>query len=101
MPFGLTKAPSTFQQLMNEVFREHLRKFVFVFFDDILVYSSDFITHLKHLEMVLAKLRDNRLMINLKKCIFAQSRIEYPGHIISSEGVQADPMKIESMVKWP
>ncbi|XP_028775121.1 uncharacterized protein LOC114732011 [Neltuma alba] len=101
MPFGLTNAPSTFQSLMNEVFREYLRKFVLVLFDDILIYSTDFSTHLKHLEIVLTCLKRNQLVINLKKCSFMQCKIEYLGHIISSEGVQADPSKIESMVNWP
>lgn len=101
MPFGLMNAPSTFQSLMNEVFKPMLRKYVLVFFDDILVYSADWESHLQHLQTVLQVLEDNGLVANKKKCLFAQKTIEYLGHVISQEGVAVDPNKVVSVTQWP
>ncbi|TYK21513.1 Transposon Ty3-G Gag-Pol polyprotein [Cucumis melo var. makuwa] len=99
MPFGLTNAPATFQSLMNQVFKPFLRRCVLVFFDDILVYSSDITEHEKHLGMVFATLRDNQLYANRKKCVFAHSQIHYLSHIISKQGVEADQDK-KNAFKW-
>lgn len=101
MPFGLTNAPATFQSLMNQVFKPFLTCFVLVFFYDILVYSTDLSEHEKHLGMVFAVIRDNQLFATKKKCVIAHSQIRYLGHMISSEGVEADEEKIKGMTNWP
>ncbi|XP_031254189.1 pentatricopeptide repeat-containing protein At5g61990, mitochondrial-like [Pistacia vera] len=101
MPFGLTNAPSTFQALTNEIFKPHLRRFILVFFDDILVYSKGMNEHLGHLATVLQILLEHQLIVNIKKCLFGQRQIEYLGHVISAEGIAVDPSKIESIIKWP
>ncbi|KFK38387.1 hypothetical protein AALP_AA3G106900 [Arabis alpina] len=101
MPFGLTNAPATFQALMNDVFRQHLRKFVLVFFDDILVYSKSASEHRNHLQLVLQLLQDHQLYANKRKCQFGSRSIEYLGHVITAEGVSADASKIQAMVDWP
>lgn len=75
MPFGLTNAPSTFQALMNEVFGGYLRRFVLVFFDDILVYSVNLQEHCKHLEAVFLTLKENQLKLKKSKCLFAQKKV--------------------------
>nr|XP_027099356.1 uncharacterized protein LOC113718666 [Coffea arabica] len=86
MPFGLTNAPATFQALMNQVFEPFLRKFVLVFFDDILVYSATMDLHKEHLGQVLKVLQQNQLYAKLSKCSFAQQEVEYLGHVVSRTG---------------
>ena len=70
MPFGLTNAPSTFQALMNGIFKSYLRKFVLVFFDDILIYSRSIEEHLEHVAVVLDLLKVNTLYAKMSKCSF-------------------------------
>ncbi|MCH79693.1 Ty3/gypsy retrotransposon protein [Trifolium medium] len=101
MPFGLTNAPATFQCLMNKVFQNALRKFVLVFFDDILIYSPSWHTHLEHLEWVLQVLQSNELYAKLSKCSFGQTEVDYLGHIVSGSGVHMDVNKIKDVLQWP
>ena len=100
MPFGLTNAPLTFQVLMNHVFKPYLRKFILVFFDDILVYSKDHNLHWEHLRLTFTMLKQHTLFAELSKCSFGVPEVEYLGHIISIR-VSTDPSKITTMKEWP
>ncbi|KAJ3698219.1 hypothetical protein LUZ61_001924 [Rhynchospora tenuis] len=101
MPFGLSNAPATFQSLMNHIFKQHSRRFILVFFDDILIYSRSLEEHKKHLQIALKILKSNKLFAKWSKCEFGVERLEYLGNVISVEGVATDPKKIEVMQNWP
>lgn len=100
IPFGLINAPTTFQETMNRIFAPFLRKFVLIFFDDILVFIISKEDHLNHLRTVLMTLKDNQLYAKKSKCLFFQRELQLPRHVISGEGVTPDPEKIETIQKW-
>jgi hypothetical protein len=100
MPFGLSNAPATFQALMNDIFSAYLRKFILVFFDDILIYSQTKEDHIQHLSIALSLLRSHQLAAKLSKCVFGVSQVEYLGHVISAEGVSTDPSKVSAVADW-
>ncbi|XP_019055352.1 PREDICTED: uncharacterized protein LOC109115574 [Nelumbo nucifera] len=85
---------------MHKVFRGFLRKFVLVFLDDILVYSRATEEHIKHLLCVLSTLKAHKLHAKRNKCCFGVDKVSYRGHVISFDGVEVSPSKIECMVKW-
>jgi hypothetical protein len=72
-----------------------------VFFDDILIYSKTWPSHLSHVNQVLHLLSKHQLFLKQYKCAFGASEVEYLGHIVKKDGVQVDPTKIESMQDWP
>ncbi|KAL1280076.1 hypothetical protein QQF64_014676 [Cirrhinus molitorella] len=100
MPFGLCNAPSTFQRLMQRLFGDQQCQSVFLYLDDIVVFSSSVEQHLMQLEVVLSRLEQQGLKAKLEKCSFFQKEVRYLGHIISAEGVSTVPSKIQAVSQW-
>jgi hypothetical protein len=101
LPFGLTNAPATFMRLMNDVFRPFLDEFVIIYLDDILVYSKKLNEHRAHLQKVLDALRKHQLYAKASKCALFQTQVDFLGHVVSGNGIEPDPKKIEAVTSWP
>lgn len=86
MPFGLCNAPSTFQRLMERIFRDQQCQSLLLYLDDTVVFSTSIAQHLERLEVVLDRLEREGLKARLEKCAFLQQEVRYLGHVISSRG---------------
>ena len=101
MYFGLTNASAAFMDLMNRVFCNHLDSLAIVFTDDILVYSKSENENMGHLRVVLQVLKEQKLFYKYSKCEFRPRSVAFLGHIISSEGIEVDPKKMEAVKNCP
>lgn len=101
MPQGLTGAPATFQRLMEKAVGDMNMLQVLVYLDDLIVFGKTLEEHEERLVKVLDRLREVGLKISLDKCQFCQTKVKYVGHIVSAEGVAADPAKVEAVTTWP
>ena len=100
MAFGLCNAPATFQRLMDAVILPEYRSFVQTYIDDVMTHSLTFEDHMIHLDKTLKLLRDNKLMVKLSKCKFAQLETKFLGHIISEGTLRCNPESISTIQKW-
>ncbi len=101
MPQGITNAPSTFQNLMERCMGDLNRKEVLVFIDDLIIFSESLEEHESRLLHVLKRLKEYGLKLSPEKCNFFQTSVRYLGHIVSENGVETDPVKIEALKTWP
>ena len=100
MPFGLANAPATFQNMMNEIFKDLIDMGVVIYLDDILIYSENEDDHVALVKKVLARLQEHQLAIAPEKCEWHKSRVNFLGYIISAEGVEMDQAKIKAVLEW-
>jgi hypothetical protein len=100
MPFGLTKALTTFQNYINDILALYFDCFCTTYLDDTLIYSDNFEEHQQHVRLVLDAFAKAGLHSKPKKCEFHQQEVKYLGLIISMEGIKMDPEKIRAMQDW-
>ncbi len=101
MPFGLSNSPAVFQALVNDVLRDMVDQFIYVYLDDILIFSSSLQEHVQHVRQVLQRLLENGLFVKAEKCDFHAQSVPFLGYIMSVEGIRVDPEKIKAVVEWP
>jgi hypothetical protein len=101
LSMGLSNSPPAFMSLMNKILADYIDKTCLVYLDDILIYSKTLEEHKQHVRQVLEKLQEEKLVVNTKKCTFGKKELIFVGYKISSQGISADPAKIEVIQKWP
>lgn len=96
MPLGLTNAPAIFQALINDVLRDMLN-YVFVYVDDILIFSQSKEQHIHHIQSVLQCLLKNSLYVKAQKCEFHVSSVSFLGSIVAQGHIQMDPAMLSAV----
>lgn len=98
MTFGLRNAAQTFQRLIHDVLRG--LDFLFAYLDDIFIFSKSERQHLQHLEQVFSRLTQHNLAINITKCEFGKSHIQFLGHRVSAKGIEPLPDKVKVIKEY-
>jgi hypothetical protein len=102
MPFGLSNASSTFMRVMNEIFRPFIRRFLVVYFDDILIYNiNNDREHFQHIREILSVSRKENLFAVIAKCSFMRDSVLFLGCMVSKEGLLVDESKVVAVKNWP
>ncbi len=99
MPFGLTNGPASYQHYMNDVLFDYLHQFCQTYLDDIIIYSKTLKEHKKHVRLVLNRLRETGLQVDINKCEFHVQEISFLGLLLFIEGLKMDPRKVQAVVE--
>jgi hypothetical protein len=101
MPVGLCNAPTTFQRLMDDTFRDFLHKFVTAYLDDACIYSRTMEEYMEHLRLALQRFKEEGLKLSLKKRFIGLHEKEYLGYTVSARKNSVSTKKVEAVADWP
>jgi hypothetical protein len=100
MPFGMANAPASFQNMINEIFKDMIDLGVVAYIDDILIYSQTKEEHERLIKEVLSHLQKWDLAASIDKCEFHKSEIEFLGYMISDTGINMAQDKVQMVLEW-
>ena len=100
MPFGACNSSATFQRTMETVLGELLHSTSLVYVDDIIVHATSPIEHITNLDKVFRRLRYHGLRLKPSKCTLFSSELKFLGHMITNNGLEKDPSKIQAIMDW-
>ena len=100
MPFGNINTPAQFMNMINALLGECLDKFILVFLDDVLIYSTNPQDHVDHLRKVLGKLREHQLFVKASKCEILKTSVEFLGKQICRGGMTPTEAKLKAVQDW-
>ena len=99
MPFGLHGAPAIFQRMMDQIL-QNSSDYAAAYLDDVVVHSTTWEDHIRHLRDVLQKLREAGLTVKPKKCQFALHSCSYLGHVVGNGEVHPEDSKIQGVLNF-
>lgn len=100
MSFGLRNAAQTFQRFMNNSVLEGL-DFLFNYLDDVIIASDSESQHIQHLRTVFERFEKFGITINLDKCSFGQTQVNFLGHEVSTAGIKPLDEKVKAITEFP
>lgn len=101
LPFGLKNAGSIFQRAIDDVIREHIGKFCYVYIDDVIIYSTNEAEHVRHIDTVLECLCSANMLVAQEKTQFFKESVEFLAFVVTKNGATTDPEMVKAIQNFP
>jgi hypothetical protein len=101
MPFGLCNAPSTFQSMINGIFRDLLDQEVIAYLDDILIYSENEESHIDLVRRLMERIKKCKLSVSINKSVIHERKVVFLGYHILENSISMTSDKVEAVESWP